>query len=114
MASINSVYPDKWLKAEDLKGAQRRVRVKSVTIQEFRNTDGSKENKAVISFVDKEKQLICNKGQAKRFGQLLGDDYETWGGREVFLTPVPAPNGKEMIAITAVVDEKQAEERIPF
>jgi hypothetical protein len=116
MAKVSDIYQSVWLKAEDLGGAGRKVRIEAINVQQFDNQQtNTKENKIVVAFVGKQKRLICNKMQAGALGKMFGDDTDNWLGREVVLTPIPTPNGKETIAVTAVpVIDKESDGAIPF
>lgn len=102
MAKVSDIYQSAWLKAEDLLGKAPKVTIESATTQEFKNQDGTKERKIVLSFVGKAKKLILNKGQAGTLVKLYGDETDAWAMREVVLSPLPTNNGKETIAITGV------------
>ncbi len=103
MAKVSELYPSPWLRAEDLQGMQRKVRVESVEIAPFKNFDGEKELKPVLSFVGKSKKLILNKKQAFAMALAAGDDTDTWVGSEVYLQPQTTPQGKQTIVILPVV-----------
>lgn len=102
MAKVSEIYESAWLKAEDLKGKAYTMRIQETAVSEFKNQDGTKERKIVISFAGAKKKLICNKGQASTLVKLFGDDTDHWNGKEVVLSAIPTNNGKEGIAITGV------------
>lgn len=83
--NINDVYTSSstFLKAEDLKG--RRVDVVIIGAEERKVGD---DNKIVLSFRDKEKQLVLNITNARIIASLL-ESYDTsdWIGREITLRP---------------------------
>lgn len=115
MAKVSDIYQSGWLKAEDLAGAGRKVRIEAIKVEQFDDQQkGTKENKIVMAFVGKQKRLICNKMQAGALAKLFGDDTDNWLGREVVLTPIPTPSGKETIAITGVPVAEDSGEKIPF
>lgn len=85
MSNINDVFGGTYLKAGDLivNGKRRRVAVTidDVKVREF--DDGSK--KLEISFVGKDKRLICNKTNATAIAEIHGEDYGVWAGKSITL-----------------------------
>jgi len=82
MASINDVYGNgQTLKATDLPpGVHVPVTISTVRFAKF--DDG---NKIELTFVGKEKVLICNKTNAGRIAMEHGEDYEAWVGCAIVL-----------------------------
>lgn len=115
MAKVSDIYQSAWLKAEDLAGAGRKVHIEAIKVEQFDDQQkGTKENKIVVAFAGKQKRLICNKMQAGALAKLFGDDTDNWLNREVVLTPVPTPNGKETIAVMGVPVAEEENGKIPF
>ncbi len=105
--TVSDVYPSPWLRPEDLAGAARRVVVEGVDVDKFRTPDGKKEEKVVVSFVGKQKRLICNVTQARALAEIAGsEEIDRWAGLTVVLTPARASNGKATIAVHGVDDER--------
>lgn len=102
MAKVSEMYPSEWLRAEDLKGRQVKVRIETVEIGQFRNFEGEKEQKPVISFVGAKKKLILNKRQALQIRDIHGDDTDGWPGKDVAMYAQPTPQGKQTIVIVPV------------
>lgn len=110
---VSDVYQSSWLKADDLQGAARRVRIADVTIEEFKQQDGTKEKKLVASFMGKQKKLVLNRTNAAALTTIFGsDDTEEWQSGEILLAPGVAPNGKATINVSAIPSEGDSDE--PF
>lgn len=116
MAKVSEIgsYQSPWLRAEDLAGQSRRVRIERVTVEPIRQADGTDQQRIVVAFQAKQKRLIANKTQAMALATALGDDTNGWAGRDVYLTPAPTPQGKLTINIMPVPSEEAQQEGLPF
>ena len=105
--TVSDVYPSPWLRAEDLNSQARKVRVLAVDVQEFRQRDGSMQNKIVVTFERATKKLICNMTQARAFADIAkSEEIDDWMGMHVVLTAARANNGKLTIAVHGVDQRK--------
>jgi hypothetical protein len=104
--SVSKVYPSPWISPDDITRPFTLV-IKTVTVEEFRLPDGTKERKIVLAFTRTEKRLPLNKTQAKTLAKLLGDDAEQWMGSTIVLAPAVAPNRKATIAVGVPHDQHQ-------
>ena len=99
-SSVSELYPSKWVKAEDLAGRTATVKITAVTVETFRQPDGSSKVSAVLSFEGKAKRMILNKTQCQALTDLTGSErFTDWVGRVTTLAPATAQNGKPTIAI---------------
>ncbi|MFN8493991.1 MAG: hypothetical protein U0350_40710 [Caldilineaceae bacterium] len=114
MAKVSEIqsYQSPWLRAEDLQGSARRVRIERASVETIKQADGSNQERVVVAFTGKAKKLICNKTQVTALAAICGDDTDQWRGREVFLSPQPTPQGKLTIAVMAA--EATQAEAVPF
>ncbi len=108
MAKLSQLadYQSPWLKAEDLAGKPRRVRIKDYEVADMKQQDGSKQTKIVLSFLGKAKKLILNRSNAAALGAALGDDLDEWTGAEIILSPGKTPNGQDTITVAVIPDEQ--------
>ncbi len=83
MPSISNFYPAKWLTAADLSERGLVLTIGDVTLEKM--SDGNE--KPVISFVEHEKGLVCNKTNAKTIAKLYGDDTDDWSGQQITIYP---------------------------
>lgn len=83
---LSEAYPSAFLKADDLNGRAVTVTIESVKLEEI-GQGRDKDKKLVISFVGKEKKLVCNKTNAGTIGKLHGDDTDDWEGKQIILQP---------------------------
>jgi hypothetical protein len=72
----------RFLKAEDLKGAAKRVRIKAVTDEQV---GPNKERKLVLSFTNDERALVCNLTNLRTLQGKFGDDTAGWVGKIIEL-----------------------------
>lgn len=109
---VKDMYPDKWLKAEHLRGCTVPVTIEAVTIESLFNPEARKyEKKFVLHFYKKNLPMICNKTQAITLTQITGnDDSDGWKGHQINLSPASTPNGKQTIAITRPTAPKPEEQ----
>lgn len=76
--NINSAFPSKYLKAEDLEGRRVPVTIDSVKMEEI---GPKKEPRAVVYFAGKERGLVLNKTNAKKIVDLTGSpETSEWKG----------------------------------
>lgn len=98
--TVSDVYPSPWLRAEDLGGQAKRVRIERVDVQGIRQRDGSTQNKLIVTFERATKRLICNVTQARALAEAAGtEEFDRWAGVVVVLTATRASNGKLTIAV---------------
>ena len=81
---ISETYASKYLKAVDLGGQDRTVKIRAC-VQEEMGQGSEKENKPVLYFDGGQKGLVLNKTNATAIAEDYGDDTEAWTGREVVL-----------------------------
>ena len=83
---VSDAFPSRYLAVDDLKGKATVVTIKSVEME----TIGQGQNKAeklILSFRGKDKQLVCNKTNAKVIAKLHGEDTDDWVGKQIRLVP---------------------------
>lgn len=103
--TVSDVYPSPWLRAEDLGGQARTVRIAAADVQGFRQRDGTTAEKVVVSFERASKRLVCNVTQARAIAEAAGTEaIDGWSGTAVVLTAARASNGKGTIAVHGVGD----------
>lgn len=99
--NVKSLFPSKWLSADDL--GQRRVEVviAGCSIEEVHNArTNAKEQKLAIAFERASKRLLANKTQCFAIADIAGS-YETddWTGKRISMKMGRARNGKPTIVI---------------
>lgn len=93
-------YTSPWLKAADLQGRAHRLKVERATVEEVRQSDGSKELKIIVTFVGAKKKLIANKTQALALADAAKtEEFGRWSGLTVILEPGRTRNGQDTINI---------------
>lgn len=109
--NIETMFPKRWLSADDLAGKQVVVEVQAVTVQAIRNPRSNREEpRIVVAFVGKQKRLIVNKTQAYQLAQLANSrETDDWIGLRVALAAAPAPNGHVTIAVSRPLAETKGQ-----
>jgi hypothetical protein len=98
--TVSGLYPDKWVSAGDLRGQSVLVTVESISVENVRQANGGDEPRVILSFVGKQKRLICNKTQALALSKITGTDHFTdWRGATIMLVAGLASNGRQTIGI---------------
>jgi hypothetical protein len=72
---ISDIFPSKYLKAEDLEGANVTVTIEQVNREEV---GPKKESKLVISFANTLKKMVLNKTNAATIAKLYGEETDEW------------------------------------
>ena len=86
MPTINEAFPSDFLKAEDLKGRSVTCTINNAKIEDI-GQGPSRERKIIVSFVGKDKKLVCNKTNARTIGSLHGEEIDNWPGKKITLAP---------------------------
>jgi hypothetical protein len=81
---LNELYPSKYLKAADLNGTARKVKIERVTVEIL---NGENERKPVASFQGVNKALVLNRTNASIIGTAFGEDTDAWSGCVIELFP---------------------------
>jgi hypothetical protein len=79
---ISDALPSKYLKAEDLEGANVTVTIEEVNREEV---GPKKELKLVISFANTRKKMVLNKTNAATIAKLYGEETDEWLGKRIIL-----------------------------
>ena len=105
MPTIKDLYPDKWLKAEHLRGTKPAVAIEKVSLEKLFNPNSRKEEpRLILKFHNKKLRLVLNKTQCFAIAAIAGDDYTRWPGHQIVLSPGIAPNGQPTILISPLPD----------
>lgn len=100
--TVSELYPDPYLKAQDLNGRPVNVTIKHCTVESFYNRNERRnEWKAVLDF-GRTKRMILNKTQCAAIVTITAtDNLSLWVGIPIMLTPATSPSGKPTINISA-------------
>lgn len=109
-------YQSKYLKAEDLKGRQVKIRIAYCEVAESKKYMSNEvEQRGFLHFEGTSKILQLSKSNVTTLEGAFGEDSEQFSNREVLLTPERTNNGKDTIVIyipgatkpPATIDEVQ-------
>lgn len=92
----SNAFPSPFLKADDLQGKNVTVTIAGVEMQEI-GQGAQKSTKPVISFVGKDKGLVCNKTNWNTIIKLYGDETDEWEGKRIVLSPREVEYQGEMV-----------------
>lgn len=85
---VDLMFPSKYLKAADLMGKDATVTISGVKAEELQMTNGTKEQKYVLTFAGTEKMLVLNKTNAKSIAAALNEKRAVkWAGQKITLYP---------------------------
>ncbi len=92
-----------FLKAADLHGKTHTVTIAAVVVEQVFDTRAKQLRPSlVVKFVHGRRSWKLNKSQAAALAEIAStEDYTAWPGLVVVLSPAPAGNGKDTIAVTA-------------
>ncbi len=85
---ISEIYSSKYLKAGDLGGKERAVKISGCFNEEL-GQGNDKKTKPVLYFEGHKKGLVCNKTNAVVIAESYSDDTEAWAGRDIVIFARP-------------------------
>jgi len=101
--NIAQLYPSKYISAPDIPSPVR-VTIRTLTIEDL----GDGQHKPCLYFINKEKGLILNKTNALLMAVSLGDESDSWLGKEIELfTEMKQFQGKLVQGISVRVPTAQ-------
>lgn len=84
--SFDDLYPSRFIKAGNLDGRKVTLTIKDYDREMLEGEDGAK-SKAIISFVETDRQLVACKTNGLCMKRMFGDDLKAWVGKKVILFP---------------------------
>lgn len=84
---MSELFPSKYLKAADLQGRTIRATIEKIGIEDLSGEGKPGETKPVLYFRDRKKLLVLNKTNGMTLAQALGDDTDSWIGKEIEIFP---------------------------
>ena len=78
----NELFPSKYLKADDINGADMVVTIQSIILEEL---GPQKDKKAVLYFAETDKGLVLNKTNTETITQLYPGKIGDWVGHKIAL-----------------------------
>jgi hypothetical protein len=87
---LAEIFPSRFLKASDLQGKEHRVKIESAKPERLGD-----QTKLILTFVNRTKQMVCNKTNSNTIAEALGSNTDNWIGGEIilFAATVSGPNG---------------------
>lgn len=83
---ISEIFKSKYLRASDIGDRTVKVKIESAAVEEMAD---SKDQKPVLYFVGKDRGLVLNRTNAALLASRIGDDVDSWVGREIQLVSEP-------------------------
>jgi hypothetical protein len=82
----DELHPNRWLKAGLLDGKQVTLTIETVYVEVMPGkTEGSKDDKAIMSFVGKDRELALNRTNSECLKAMFGPRVQEWKGKRVTL-----------------------------
>ena len=111
--NINNAFPSDYLKASDLMGKNVTVTISKVEMKTI-GQGAQMDTKPVISFVGKDKGLVCNKTNATTIAKLYGPDTDQWTGKSIILTSREVEfQGESVLAIRVSLQAPDQPRTVP-
>jgi hypothetical protein len=88
MPTKDQMFPNRFLKAPDLKGQPTAVEIESAQLETLKNAQGQEQTKLVLSFVGKTKVLPLNQVNWDSMVDITGEgDSDNWPGWKIEIYP---------------------------
>lgn len=84
--NLNDAYPSKYLTAADLDGQDLVFTITGAKLETLGQGDEA-ETKLVLALKDETKNFVCNKTNASKIAETLGDETDLWLGKSITLGP---------------------------
>jgi len=84
--NLNDAYPSKYLTAADLDGQDLVFTITGCTLETLGQGEEA-ETKLVLKLKDEAKGFVCNKTNASKIAETLGDETDHWTGKTITLGP---------------------------
>jgi hypothetical protein len=99
--NIKTVFPSKYVSAEDLAGRRVEVTVAGAEmVKTFNRRANREEERLALSFHNATKRMLLNKTQAYEVATITGSfETDAWPGQRLVLRTGRAPNGKPTIVV---------------
>jgi len=85
--SYSEMYPNRFLKADMLKGAKVTLTIKNITGEGLMGGEGDANLEWVVSFAERPLEFVMNKTNAFCLYRMFGGDPHSWIGRRITLYP---------------------------
>lgn len=117
--NINDVYQSSsnFLRAVDLKGQTVPLIISEIGTHTFNEGKPDQKTQIILSFQGKEKKLGLNATNARTIGALLGENTDSWVGKEIKIYPTKTDFAGEMVDCIRIVQDVPPEagfDDIPF
>jgi hypothetical protein len=91
-------FTSKYVKASDLKGEPRILKIEAVTSEMLKNPkNGEEQRKPVLHFVGVKKTMPLNMTNWDAVADICGEDSDTWPGHRIEVFPTTAQLGNQTV-----------------
>jgi hypothetical protein len=127
MPTLEEVFPSKYLKASDLGGKSRTLKIAEANMETLKTLDGRESTKVVLYFHDFKKLLPLNRTNFQMVQIVTGEkDSDDWHGHNIVVYPdqtsmggkivdcvrIKAPKGKS--APVDMAEDGSPDDGVPF
>jgi hypothetical protein len=85
--SYSEMYPNRFLKADMLKGHKVTLTIKDISGEGLMSEDKGSNLEWIVSFAERDKQFVMNKTNATCLYRMFGGDPKSWIGHRITLFP---------------------------
>jgi hypothetical protein len=98
MATRDEVFASKYLKAADLKGRPRVVKIEECWQEKLKTNDGKEREKTIVKFAGEEKTLVMNMVNWDAIADITGEgDTLNWPDHRIELYPTKTQMGGKTV-----------------
>lgn len=99
--TVDQLYPDPWLRVDDLNGRAYVLTIKRCDIEMVHSTIARESKLVAILDIGRTKRLILNKTQCEAVADIAGSRiFDEWPGTKISVREGRATNGKATIVIS--------------
>lgn len=95
--SYSELYPGRFLKSDILKGRKATLTIKAIYLEDLIGEKNKKERKVIVSFVERELELVFPKTNAECIKRMFGPDPHMAVGKRITLFPSQTTFGREIV-----------------
>ena len=107
----DDLFPSKYIKAADLKGVARVLRIKHAQAEDLKGANGENQRKLVVYFIDAKKCLPLNLINYDTIAAIAGDESDNWPGTKIEIYPTKTTLGNKTVDCVRI--RKPAEAALP-
>src|ERR1035437_6074572 len=113
-SSFSEMYPNRFLKADILKGQKVTLTVKNIIGEMLTSDDEKKEQKWIVQFVERPLELVIPKVNGECFRRMFGNDPHAAIGKRITLFPTKTKAFGEVVDCIRIWGSPDLPESLPI